>query len=76
MIDAGRKTVYALYTNCPDSMHKGDTMTFLRVMTLNNFNSVPPDEIECFSDVWANRAAFNVATLKRYDPDIIGLAGV
>jgi endonuclease/exonuclease/phosphatase family metal-dependent hydrolase len=48
-------------------------MTFLRVMTLNNFNSVPEDEIECFSDVWANRAAFNVKTLKRYDPDILGL---
>lgn len=48
-------------------------MTFLRVMTLNNFNSVPDDEVECFSDVWANRAAFNVKTLKRYDPDILGL---
>lgn len=47
-------------------------MTFLRVMTLNNFNSIPEDDIEHFSDVWANRAAFNVKTLKRYDPDIIG----
>ncbi len=48
-------------------------MTFLRVMTLNNFNAVPEDEIEFYSDVWANRAAFNVKTLKRYDPDVIGL---
>jgi endonuclease/exonuclease/phosphatase family metal-dependent hydrolase len=47
-------------------------MTFLRVMTLNNSNSVPEDEIEFLSDVWANRAAFNVKTIKRYDPDIIG----
>ena len=48
-------------------------MTFLRVMTLNNLYCVPQDEIEFFSDVWANRAAFNVNTLKRYDADIIGL---
>jgi endonuclease/exonuclease/phosphatase family metal-dependent hydrolase len=48
-------------------------MTFLRVMTLNNFNSIPADEIEFYSDVWANRAAFNVKILKRFDPDIIGL---
>ena len=48
-------------------------MTFLRVMTLNNLYCVPEDEIEFFSDVWANRAAFNVKTLKRYDADIIGL---
>lgn len=47
-------------------------MTFLRVMTLNNFNTIPETDIEYFSDVWANRAAFNVQTLKRYKPDIIG----
>lgn len=47
-------------------------MTFIRVMTLNNFNTIPEADIECFSDVWANRAAFNVKTLKRYEPDLIG----
>lgn len=48
-------------------------MTFLRLMTLNNFNTVAEDEIEHFSDIWANRADFNVKTLKRYRPDVIGL---
>lgn len=47
-------------------------MTFIRVMTLNNFNTIPEADIEYFSDVWANRAAFNVKTLKRYNPDVIG----
>ena len=47
-------------------------MTFLRVMTLNNLDFVPDGEIEFFSDVWADRAAFNVKTLKRYDADVIG----
>jgi len=47
-------------------------MTFIRVMTLNNFNTIPAADIEYFSDVWANRAAFNVKTLKRYNPDLIG----
>ena len=47
-------------------------MTFIRVMTLNNFNTIPAAYVENFSDVWANRAAFNVRTLKRYDPDLIG----
>ena len=47
-------------------------MTRLRVMTLNNFNTILPAYVEHFSDVWANRAAFNVETLKRYDPDLIG----
>ena len=48
-------------------------MTFLRVMTLNNFNTLAAADIEYFSDVWANRAALNVKTLKRYNPDLIGL---
>ena len=43
-------------------------MTFLRVMTLNNFNTVSEADIECFSDVWANRAAFNVKTLNATIP--------
>ena len=47
-------------------------MTFIRVMTLNNFNTIPEADVEHFSDVWANRAAFNVKTLKRYNPDVIG----
>jgi endonuclease/exonuclease/phosphatase family metal-dependent hydrolase len=47
-------------------------MTFVRVMTLNNLNAIPEADIEYFSDVWANRAAFNVKTLKRYAPDVIG----
>lgn len=47
-------------------------MTILRVMTLNNFNTIPEADIEYVSDVWANRAAFNVKTLKRYDSDLIG----
>jgi endonuclease/exonuclease/phosphatase family metal-dependent hydrolase len=47
-------------------------MTFIRVMTLNNFNTIPEADIEYFSDVWANRAAFNVKTLSRYKPDVIG----
>jgi endonuclease/exonuclease/phosphatase family metal-dependent hydrolase len=42
-------------------------------MTLNNFNTVPEGEIEYFSDIWANRADFNVKTLKRYASDVIGL---
>lgn len=48
-------------------------MTFIRLMTLNNFNTIPATEIEAVSDIWANRAAFNVQTLKRYNPDVIGL---
>jgi endonuclease/exonuclease/phosphatase family metal-dependent hydrolase len=47
-------------------------MPTIRVMTLNNFNTIPEAEVEYFSDLWANRAAFNVKTLKRYDPDLIG----
>lgn len=41
-------------------------------MTLNNFNTIPEADMENVSDVWANRAAFNVKTLKRYQPDLIG----
>ena len=37
-------------------------MTFVRVMSLNNLNTIPAEYIEHFSDVWANRAAFNVIT--------------
>lgn len=48
-------------------------MTFIRVMTLNNFNTIPEADIEYFSDIWANRAAFNVKTIRRYNPDVIGL---
>ncbi|MEZ4860990.1 MAG: endonuclease/exonuclease/phosphatase family protein [Caldilineaceae bacterium] len=47
-------------------------MTFIRIMTLNNFNTTPAADIEHVSDVWANRAAFNVKTIKRYEPDLIG----
>lgn len=47
-------------------------MTNIRVMTFNLFNTVPDDQVEHFSDIWANRAAFNVKTIKRYDPDVIG----
>ena len=47
-------------------------MTFLRVMTLNNFNTLPETEIEYFSDLWANRSTFNVKILKRYAPDLLG----
>ena len=47
-------------------------MTHMRVMTFNLFNTVPDDQVEHFSDIWANRAAFNVKTIKRYDPDLIG----
>jgi endonuclease/exonuclease/phosphatase family metal-dependent hydrolase len=48
-------------------------MTRLRVMTFNIFlTTLPSEEIQFFSDVWANRADFNVATIKRYNPDIIG----
>lgn len=47
-------------------------MTFIRIMTLNNFNTLPVADIEYFSDLWANRAAFNVKTLNRYNPDLIG----
>jgi endonuclease/exonuclease/phosphatase family metal-dependent hydrolase len=47
--------------------------THLRLMTFNIFlTTLPADEIEFFSDVWANRSAFNVATIRRYRPDVIG----
>jgi endonuclease/exonuclease/phosphatase family metal-dependent hydrolase len=41
-------------------------------MTFNIFNTIPDDEVEFFSDLWANRSAFNAKTIKRYDPDLIG----
>ena len=48
-------------------------MTFLRVMSFNVFlTTLPEDEIEYPSDVWANRADLNVRTIRRYAPDIIG----
>jgi endonuclease/exonuclease/phosphatase family metal-dependent hydrolase len=47
-------------------------MMQIRAMSFNIFNAIPDDEIEYFSDLWANRADFNVKTIKRYDPDIIG----
>ncbi len=47
-------------------------MTRVRVMTFNIFNSVPDEELRFYSDVWANRSEFNVKTIKRYDPDLIG----
>ena len=41
-------------------------------MSFNIFNILPPEEeILYFSDIWANRADFNLATIKRYAPDII-----
>jgi endonuclease/exonuclease/phosphatase family metal-dependent hydrolase len=41
-------------------------------MTFNIFNTIPDEEIEFFSDRWTNRSTFNVKTIKRYDPDLIG----
>jgi endonuclease/exonuclease/phosphatase family metal-dependent hydrolase len=42
-------------------------------MTFNIFlTTLAEDEIEFYSDVWANRADYNVATIKRYRPDLIG----
>jgi endonuclease/exonuclease/phosphatase family metal-dependent hydrolase len=52
---------------------KGQKLPVARVMSFNIFNTLPPEEeIQYFSDIWANRADFNVATIKRYEPDIIG----
>lgn len=48
-------------------------MSIIRVMSFNIFNILPPEEeIRYFSDIWANRSDLNVATIKRYHPDIIG----
>jgi endonuclease/exonuclease/phosphatase family metal-dependent hydrolase len=47
-------------------------MSRIRIMTLNNFNTIPAEEIEYFSDLWENRSLFNVRTIKRYAPDLIG----
>jgi endonuclease/exonuclease/phosphatase family metal-dependent hydrolase len=47
-------------------------MTRIRVMSFNIFNTLPESDIELFSDVWENRSAFNVKTIQRYDPDLIG----
>lgn len=47
-------------------------MAHIRVMTINNFNTIPEEEIEFPSDRWENRADYNVNFLKRYRPDIIG----
>jgi endonuclease/exonuclease/phosphatase family metal-dependent hydrolase len=48
-------------------------MSMIRVMSFNVFvTSLLEEEIECFSDIWANRAAFNTSTIKRYRPDLIG----
>jgi mRNA deadenylase 3'-5' endonuclease subunit Ccr4 len=46
----------------------------IRVMTFNIFHSdLEEDEIEHFSDIWANRADFSVKTVMRYAPDVICL---
>ncbi len=48
-------------------------MSRVRVMTFNIFlTTLPPDDIQFFSDIWSNRADFNVATINRYNPDVIG----
>ncbi len=48
-------------------------MSIIRVMSFNVFlTELQEDEIEHFSDVWTNRAAFNVKTIQRYKPDLIG----
>ena len=48
-------------------------MPVIRVMSFNIFlTELQEDEIESFSDVWANRSDFNVRTIKRYRPDVIG----
>lgn len=47
-------------------------MTRVRVMSFNIFNTTPESEVVYVSDVWANRAEFNVKTIQRYDPDLIG----
>jgi endonuclease/exonuclease/phosphatase family metal-dependent hydrolase len=48
----------------------GATMSPIRVMSFNVFLT-NLDEVEHFSDVWANRADFNIKTIKRYQPDVI-----
>jgi endonuclease/exonuclease/phosphatase family metal-dependent hydrolase len=49
-------------------------MSHLRVMTFNVLQTLLGEEdIEHHSDIWANRAEFNIQTVRRYDPDIIGL---
>lgn len=48
-------------------------MAIIRLMSFNVFQTnLAEDEIEYFSDVWTNRAAFNVHTIRRYRPDVIG----
>ena len=39
-------------------------MTHIRAMSFNVFNTLPDSEVEYFSDVWTNRAEFNVKTIK------------
>lgn len=46
-------------------------MAHIRVMTLNNFNTIPEEDIEFPSDRWEVRADYNVKILKRYRPDLI-----
>jgi endonuclease/exonuclease/phosphatase family metal-dependent hydrolase len=47
-------------------------MRRIRVMSFNIYNTIPAAEVDHPSQVWDNRAALNVKTIKRYDPDIIG----
>lgn len=48
-------------------------MSIVRVMSFNVFlTELQEDEIEHFSDIWSHRADFNVQTIKRYHPDVIG----
>ncbi len=48
-------------------------MYIIRVMSFNVFQTMLADDaIEHFSDVWAHRATFNVHTILRYRPDVIG----
>lgn len=46
-------------------------MAHMRVMTLNNFNTIPEGDIQFPSDRWETRADYNVKILKRYQPDLI-----
>lgn len=66
----------AVPSNAPPARvisQKGNRLAHIRVMTFNIFQSpLQEEDIQFFSDVWANRADFNVATIKRYKPDIIG----
>ena len=53
-------------------------MSLLRVMTFNVLSAGEPDERRHVSpeelrNEWADRAALNVRTIKRYRPDLIGM---